>query len=97
MSCFVELSNITGSNESRPSTAALQEALHREKLVHTLKQRSTKIRSANVDSRGHWIAYGTGEVQPALTSSLFPNMPGTIHFTVDGERGNCYYISNIMT
>ncbi|XP_046846125.1 tubulin monoglutamylase TTLL4-like [Xenia sp. Carnegie-2017] len=81
-----ELSNITGSSESRPSTAALQEPLHREKLVHTLKQRSTKIRSANVDSRGHWIAYGTEEVQPALTSSLFPNMPGTIHFTVDGER-----------
>ena len=42
-----------------------------------------------VTRKGGWTADGTEDIRPALTSSLFPNVSSTIHFTVEGERGTC--------
>ena len=81
-------------------SSAPSATLHREKLVKSLSGRQksntgsirTKrgsLKSADVgSSKGRWIASGTEEIRSPLTPSLFPNVPSTIHFTVDGERGN---------
>jgi hypothetical protein len=97
----LELSQHSSSGESRPSTAASRissapsATLHREKIVKSLSRQSSakstrraSLKSADVGtSKGRWIACGTEEIKSSLTPSLFPNVPSTIRFTVDGERG----------